>query len=77
VHDDRLVYYRSWAAFRRLCHYGHWLGVGPALQGRKPSAIEHLQPDHFHTLEQYFLKWAGVRIALEPSARPLPEHQLL
>jgi aminoglycoside phosphotransferase (APT) family kinase protein len=76
--DARLRYYRALAAFRRLCLYGHWLTVGPTMQGRKPGAIRHLQVDHFHVLERYFRKWSGVSVALvPPQGVLLPEPVLL
>ncbi len=68
---ERLGYYRALAAFRRLCHYGHWLHIGPTMDGRKPCAIHHLQPDHFHIVEHYFQKWSGVRVALAPRGSAL------
>ncbi len=64
--DNVLSYYRALAAFRRLCLYGQWLGVGPTLHGRKPCAIHHLQPEHFRVIEGYFQKWSGVPIRLVP-----------
>jgi aminoglycoside phosphotransferase (APT) family kinase protein len=64
VDDEALAYYCPFAAFRRLCYYAQWLGVGPTMDGRKPCSIAHLQPDHFHVLEGYFRKWAGVAVAL-------------
>jgi aminoglycoside phosphotransferase (APT) family kinase protein len=66
VNDDVLNYYRALAALRRLCCYCHWLAVGPTIDGRKPSAIQHLQPEHFHVIEQYFEKWTKVPITLLP-----------
>jgi aminoglycoside phosphotransferase (APT) family kinase protein len=64
VDDELLSYYCAFAALRRLCHYGKWLSVGPTMDGRKPCAIAHLQPDHFHVLERYFQKWSQVAVAL-------------
>jgi hypothetical protein len=64
VNDALLTYYRALAALRRLCTYGQWRGVGPTINGRKPCAIEHLQPDHFRVIEQYFEKWTQVPVAL-------------
>jgi aminoglycoside phosphotransferase (APT) family kinase protein len=64
----RLSYYRALAALRRLCLYGHWLRVGPTMDGRKPGSIRHLNADHFHIIERYFRKWSGVAVALVPPA---------
>jgi aminoglycoside phosphotransferase (APT) family kinase protein len=64
VNDTLLTYYRAWAALRRLSSYGQWLGVGPTINGRKPSAIEHLQPEHFRVIEEYFQKWTKVPVTL-------------
>jgi aminoglycoside phosphotransferase (APT) family kinase protein len=64
VKTSLLTYYRAWAALRRLCEYGQWLGVGPTINGRKPSAIEHLQPEHFRVIEAYFQRWTKVRVSL-------------
>jgi len=75
--SERLGYYRALAAFRRLCHYGHWLHSGPTMDGRKPCAIHHLQPDHIHVVERYFQKWSGVPVALAPRGLALVPEPLV
>jgi aminoglycoside phosphotransferase (APT) family kinase protein len=70
LEDRLLTYYRALAALRRLCQYGQWLGVGPTINGRKPSAIEHLRPEHFRIIEAYFHKWTQVPVVLESPPFP-------
>jgi aminoglycoside phosphotransferase (APT) family kinase protein len=65
IDEDRLSYYRAWAAFRRLCLYGNWICAGPGVTGYKPSALEHLCPEQISCLEQYFHSWSGTPIWLE------------
>jgi aminoglycoside phosphotransferase (APT) family kinase protein len=59
-----LAYYRAWAAFRRLCRYGHWLAAGPQATGGKPSSSEHLTEEHIATFRRYFTRWTGVPVRL-------------
>jgi aminoglycoside phosphotransferase (APT) family kinase protein len=61
---NTLRYYRALAAFHRLCRYGQWLCAGPLTTGNKPSSLQYLTQAHCQTLERYFHKWTGVRIAL-------------
>jgi aminoglycoside phosphotransferase (APT) family kinase protein len=62
--EDRLAYYRAFAAFRRLCFYGRWLQGGPQITGHKPSLLQCITDTHRHCLEEYFRKWTGVRVRL-------------
>jgi aminoglycoside phosphotransferase (APT) family kinase protein len=59
-----LVYYRSWAALRRICRYGKWLDAGTACGTCKSRAIEQINRRDLATLEAYFEKWTGVPIRL-------------
>lgn len=64
LNEEKLAYYRAWAAFHRLCRYGRWLRVGPAETGYKPSAVRHLKPGHLRKMARYFHAWSGVSITL-------------
>jgi aminoglycoside phosphotransferase (APT) family kinase protein len=64
IDEQKLQYYRAWAAFRRLAFWGRWLKAGPAVTGSKASSLSHLTPDRIRFLQRYFRKWAGVKICL-------------
>ncbi|HEV3080691.1 MAG TPA: phosphotransferase [Gemmataceae bacterium] len=59
-----LVYYRSWAALRRICRYGKWLDAGAACGTCKSCVIEQINRKDLATLEAYFEKWTGVPVRL-------------
>ena len=61
---DKLAYYQSWAALRRLSAYGVWLRASPHAAGYKPSSVWQLTPAHIRDLCEYFRKWTGVRVHL-------------
>ncbi len=60
----RLRYYLAWAALRRLCRYGMWLAHGPAITGHKPSSIRYLDDARIQSLEDFFVRTAGVKVRL-------------
>jgi aminoglycoside phosphotransferase (APT) family kinase protein len=60
--EERLAYYRAWAALRRLVRYVRWLRAGPGVSGCKPCLVEHLGPDLLGALCRSFRRWAGVKV---------------
>lgn len=64
IDEERLAYYRAWAALRRLAQYGRWLSAGPACSGCKTSLLARLDLGHLIKLEEYFTKWTGVEVHL-------------
>jgi aminoglycoside phosphotransferase (APT) family kinase protein len=64
IDDQKLRYYRAWAAFRRLAVWGRWLYLGPHVTGAKASTVAQLTPRRLGFLAGYFQKWSGVAISL-------------
>jgi aminoglycoside phosphotransferase (APT) family kinase protein len=62
--ESTLVYYRAWAALRRLCRYGKWLNANGISGVCKPSAVARIHPADWRILETYFEKWTGIRVRL-------------
>jgi aminoglycoside phosphotransferase (APT) family kinase protein len=64
IDEDRLPYYRAWAALRRLVQWGSWLHAGPRAVGIKTSCLEHLPPRRLSRLCRSFARHTGVAIAM-------------
>jgi aminoglycoside phosphotransferase (APT) family kinase protein len=62
--ENKLSYYRAFAAFCRLCNYGRWLQDGPQINGHKPALLDIITDNHRQTLEHYFRKWTGAGVRL-------------
>jgi len=62
--ENKLAYYRAFAAFRRLCNYGRWLQDGPQISGNKASMLKCITAGHCGVLERYFQRWTGVSVRL-------------
>jgi len=73
VDEQKLTFYKSLAALRRLAGYGRWLSAGPLSTGCKPSSIRYLCPHHLKVLQGYFRKATGLAVQLDmgPADRTL------
>jgi aminoglycoside phosphotransferase (APT) family kinase protein len=64
VDDERVRFYRAWAALRRLATYGCWLRSGPRAAGYQPEALARLHRRDVAAAEKYFHRWTGVSVRL-------------
>jgi aminoglycoside phosphotransferase (APT) family kinase protein len=64
IDNQKLRYYRAWAALRRLLTWSRWLHAGPLNAGVKLSTAGQLTRPRLEFLAHYFEKYSGVAIHL-------------
>jgi aminoglycoside phosphotransferase (APT) family kinase protein len=69
IDDQKLRYYRAWAALRRQLTWSRWLHAGPLKAGVKLSTAGELTRPRFEFLARYFEKYSGVAVHL-PERQP-------